>query len=194
MYICELNEKTLRMEELEDYVKQNLPTALKSVIESERLVELHNLSIYEKAVIFAYTDARNQQHQLLNELLWRSKGSENTDFGRFLESSLDKLENYTGMVFRGVQESNCDIERYIKAQENKLIITEFAFLSASKFQIIAQGFGRIVFRIYAKRAKDIEKISKFKKEKEVVFGRNTSFKVVKITNTGFYIIITLKEI
>ena len=53
MYICELNEKTLQMEELEDYVKQNLPTALKRVIESERLDELPNLSIYEKAVIFA---------------------------------------------------------------------------------------------------------------------------------------------
>lgn len=47
---------------LEEYVKQNLPTALNAIIQSDRVRELPNLSIYEKAIIFAYTDARSNQH------------------------------------------------------------------------------------------------------------------------------------
>jgi hypothetical protein len=53
--------------ELEEYVKQHLPTALNSIIQSERVHELSNLSIYEKAIIFAYTDALGKHHQALNE-------------------------------------------------------------------------------------------------------------------------------
>ena len=73
-------------------------------------------------------------------------------------------------------------------------MTEYQFLSASKFQIIAQGFGHVLFRIYAKRAKDIEKVSKFVREKEVIFQKCTSFKVMYVTDNGFSTIITLKEI
>jgi ADP-ribosyltransferase exoenzyme len=98
------------------------------------------------------------------------------------------------MVFRGVQQSYCDVERYIEAHENKTIITEYSFISASKIQAIAQGFGRILFRIYSKNAKVIEKVSKFGREQEVLFKRGSSFKVVRVTDNSFFTIITLKEI
>lgn len=180
--------------ELEEYVKLHLPTALNSIIQSDRVHALPNLTIYEKAIIFAYTDARSKQHQILNEKLWSSQGTEITEFGQFLEASLDKLEPYRDMVFRGVQESYYDIDRYIEAHENKTIITEYHFLSASKLIAVAKGFGSILFRIYGKNAKTIEKVSKFEREQEVLFKRNTSFKVIKVTDDGFYKIITLKEI
>lgn len=35
--------------ELEEYVKQHLPSALNSIIESKRVHELPNLSIYENS-------------------------------------------------------------------------------------------------------------------------------------------------
>ena len=35
--------------DLEQYVKQHLPRALKSIIESDRVNELPNLTIYEKS-------------------------------------------------------------------------------------------------------------------------------------------------
>lgn len=180
--------------ELEEYVKQYLPTALNSIIQSHRVHELPYLTIYEKAIIFAYTDARGRHHQVLNERLWASEGTDISDFGYFLEAILDKLEPYRDMVFRGVQESYCDVERYIKAYNNNTIVTEYSFLSASKLIGVAQGFGCILFRIYSKNAKIIEKVSKFTREEEVLFKRNTSFKVVKVTNNGFFTIITLKEI
>jgi NAD:arginine ADP-ribosyltransferase len=180
--------------ELEEYVKQYLPSALESILQSNRVHELPNLSVYEKAIIFAYTDARSKQHQILNERLWASKGTDMTEFGHFLYAVLDKLDAYRDMVFRGVQESYCDVERYIKAHEDKTIVTEYHFLSASKLAGVAQGFGRILFRIYGKNAKIIEKVSKFEREAEVLFKNNTSFKVIKVTNNGFSTVITLKEI
>lgn len=130
----------------------------------------------------------------MNEQLWASQGTEIDEFGLFLEATLDKLEPYRDMVFRGVQEVYCDVGRYIKAFDNKTIVTEYAFSSASLIQGVAQGFGRILFRIYSKNGKIIEKVSKFEREREVLFKRNTSFRVVKVTHNGFSTVITLKEI
>jgi hypothetical protein len=181
--------------ELEEYVKKYLPTALESILQSQRVHELPNLSIYEKAIIFAYTDGRSNQHQIVNQRLWETKGIDVNEFGLFLDAVLDKLEPFNKlMLYRGADESYCDVERYIKAYENKTIITEYNFLSATKFQVIAHGFGNILFKIYGKNGKSIETISKFEREKEVLFKMNTSFKVVKVTNNGFSTIITLKEI
>ena len=180
--------------DLEHYVKQHLSSALNNIIESDRADELPNLTIYEKAIIFAYTDVNGEQHQILNEKLRASKGADVSDFGHHLEATLAKLEDYEDLVFRGVDKDYCDVQKYIKAKNTKTSVTEYQFLSASKFQIIAQGFGHVLFRIYAKRAKDIEKVSKFVREKEVIFQKCTSFKVMYVTDNGFSTIITLKEI
>ena len=181
--------------ELEEYVNTYLPSALESILQSHRVHELPNLSIYEKAIIFAYTDARSNQHQILNQRLWETKGIDVNEFGLFLDAILDKLEPFNKlMLYRGANQSYCDIERYIEAYENKTIVTEYHFLSATKFQVIARGFGNILFKIYGKNGREIEKVSKFEREREVLFKMNTSFKVVKVTNNGFSTIITLKEI
>lgn len=45
---------------LEEYVKQNLSNVLKSIIETERVSKLQNLSVYEKAIIFTYTDTSSK--------------------------------------------------------------------------------------------------------------------------------------
>lgn len=87
-------------------------------------------------------------------------GLDISDFGIPFENCLPKLTNHRDMVFRCVKEEYCDVERYAEAKDNKMILTEYNFISASKFQIIARGFGRILFRIYPKTAKDVEKISK----------------------------------
>ena len=73
--------------ELEQFVKENLPVALNSIINSQRVNELPNLTIYEKAIIFAYTDASINQHQALNERLWASEGADVSDFGYYLDAT-----------------------------------------------------------------------------------------------------------
>ena len=180
--------------DLAQYVKQHLSRALNSIIESDRVNELPNLTIYEKALIFAYTNVHGSHHQILNERLRASKGTDVSDFGHFLEATLAKLDDYEDLVFRGVDRAYCDVQKYIEAKETKTRVTEYQFLSASKFQIIAQGFGHVLFRIYGKRAKNIENVSKFVREKEVLFQKCTSFKVMYVTDNGFSTIITLKEV
>jgi NAD:arginine ADP-ribosyltransferase len=179
---------------LEYYVKTHFPDSLQRIITSKRADELLELTVYEKAIIFAYTDTVNNQHQALNQTLWASEGAEISDFGLHFENCLDKLESVMGVFYRGAKESYCDINRYIKAKENKTIITEYHFLSVTASQITARGFGNILFRIYGKNAKKIEKVSKFEKEQESIFKRNTQFKVTGVTNNGLFTTITLKEI
>lgn len=179
---------------LEYYVKTHFSDSLQRVITSKRADELLELTVYEKAIIFAYTDTFNNQHQVLNETLWASKGTDISDFGLYFENCLDKLESIIGVYYRGAKESYCDVNRYIKARENKTIITEYNFLSVTASPITARGFGNILFRIYGKNAKKIEKVSKFEKEQESIFKRNTQFKVTAVTNNGIFTTITLKEI
>ena len=112
--------------ELEQYVNQNLLSALLKIIHTDKIFELPHLSVYEKAVIFAYTDLLNNKHQELNERLWTSQGTEISEFGLYLEGCLNKLPAHKGLVFRGVNESYCDVNRYIKAMETKSI-PEFLF-------------------------------------------------------------------
>jgi NAD:arginine ADP-ribosyltransferase len=178
---------------LEQYVIENHSDALQKILESERNNLLPELSEFEKAIIFAYTDISKNQHQPLNEMLWESQGNEISDFGIFLDFSLSKLSSFKGLVYRGVKVGNCDISRYVKAIEDKTILTEYNFISATHSQIIARGFGNILFRIYSKNAKSIEVISKFAKEKELIFRRNTKFRVLFVSNNGIYTTITLKE-
>jgi NAD:arginine ADP-ribosyltransferase len=173
------------------YVKTHLTDSLQKIVSSKRIDELLELSVYEKAIIFAYTDT---QHEALNKMLWESQGVEISDFGLCLETCLDKLESVIGVFYRGAKESYCDINRYIKAKENKTILTEYHFLSVSNSQLTARGFGNIMFRIYGKNAKNIAKISKFEKEQESIFQRSTQFRVTGVTNNGFYTTITLKEV
>jgi hypothetical protein len=179
---------------VEYYVKTHFPDSLEKILNSKRADELLELTVYEKAIIFAYTDTVNNQHQALNEMLWASHGTDISDFGLHLEACLEKLDSVIGVFYRGAKEGYCDINRYIQAKENKTIVTEYHFLSVSASQITARGFGNILFRIYGKNAKKIEKVSTFGKEQESIFKRNTQFKVTGVTNNGFYTIITLKEI
>jgi hypothetical protein len=91
--------------ELEEYVKKYLPTALESILQSQRVHELPNLSIYEKAIIFAYTDGRSNQHQIVNQRLWETKGIDVNEFGLFLDAVLDKLERLINLCCIVVQTS-----------------------------------------------------------------------------------------
>ena len=179
--------------ELEYYVRTHFSDILQKVLKSKRVDDVLELTIYEKSIIFAYTDTVNKHHQLLNEALWASQGANISDFGLFLESCLVKLSSCKGLFYRGVKEEYCDINRY-KAHENKTILTEYNFLSVTTSQITAGGFGNILFRIYGKNAKNIEKVSKFEKEKELIFQRSTQFKVANVSHNGLYTTITLKEI
>lgn len=176
----------------EKYVTQFLLPELGEINSSKIKNEAKILDIYEKTIIYKYT---NDGYEDLNRKLRLSNGNNDTDFGKLLDKAILKLPDYIGLVYRGVYLNDVQIERYRLALKNNLTISEPTFVSTSKSVIIAKGFGNALFRIVSKSGKLIENISNFgihkpPNEQEVIFRPNRKFKVLEIDNN----IITLEEI
>jgi len=183
---------------LRRYVERYLQNELLAVQNSLRVNELNNLSIYEKATIYKYT---NDGYESLNENLRATKGINNNLYGTFLEQTLKKLRNYVGVVYRGVFLYPDEIQRYSSALSDNVLINEYSFLSTSSMVSIANQVPGMncLFVIFSKTGKEIEKIAKFglhnpPNEHEVLFPPNIEFKVLGITTEPSYTLITLEEV
>jgi hypothetical protein len=185
------------LKKITKYSKQELSQEISAIEKSERNNEHPNLSSFEKAIIYKYSD---DGYELLNEQLRLTKGNNKTEFGILLELSLSKLPNFDGLVYRSAKLTPQELNKYnIALQSNKAII-EPTFISTSKSRAIAMEFkGNTLFRIYSRTGKIIEKIAKFgiynpPNEKEVLFNPNCTFKVLEITKENDYPLITMEEI
>lgn len=97
-------------------------------------------------------------------------------YKKVMNSALDKLESYKGYVFRGADLSSEIINKYKKAAETGEPYTENYYLSTSKSKDTV--FDRNTFyEIKSKNGKQIEKLSFFSEEKEVLFKEGTKFKI-----------------
>lgn len=184
------------MQLVEEYVKKNLLQEL-SVIEKSTIHIDVNLTVYEKAIIYKYSDEGFRE---TNKSLRISDGSNFDDFGILLYSSISKLPDFKGIVYRKVYLSNNELDIYIQAFKNQTIVKEFAFISTSKFISIAilwAGLTRYIpnclFVIYTKAGKEIELMSKFSNEKEVLLKPNSKFNVLNIFQEPDFIQITMEE-
>lgn len=96
-----------------------------------------------------------------------------------MNSSLDKLESYKGTVYRGADLPPEVINKYKKAAETGEPFTENYYLSTSKSE--KRAFERnTIYEIKSKNGKQIEDISYFSHEKEVLFKEGTQFKILKV--------------
>ena len=185
------------MTELEEYSKKNLKSEISEIQTSHRNSELNQLTVYEKAVIYKYS---NDGFESINEILRKSKGKKVNDFGSYLNYSLNKLKNFDGLVYRGANLSKRELNKYMNAFKNNSLITEYSFISTSKSRLIAMSFkGNVLFRMFSRTGKDIEKITKFgisgySNEKEVLFRSNRMFRILDITNESTYKLITVEEV
>jgi hypothetical protein len=94
-----------------------------------------------------------------------------------MDKSLDKLPNYKGEVYRGIKTGNIN-DFSSRVGEN---IKFKGYTSTSKDKEIANDFGKhISFVIKSKRGKNIEKQASAEYEKEILFKRNTKFKINKV--------------
>ena len=97
-------------------------------------------------------------------------------YKKVMNSALDKLESYKGNVYRGADLSSEIINKYKKAAETGELYTENYYLSTSKSKDTV--FDRNTFyEIKSKNGKQIEKLSFFSEEKEVLFKEGTKFKI-----------------
>ena len=110
----------------------------------------------------------------------RNGGEPKEDFferyKKVMNSALDKLESYKGNVYRGADLSSEIINKYKKAAETGEPYTENYYLSTSKDR---EGvFDRnTMYQIKSKNGKQIEELSFFSEEKEVLFKEGTKFKI-----------------
>ena len=184
------------MDKAEQYARKYLSREVQDIERSGRNAELPQLNIYERAIIYKYSE---DGYEDVNEYLRTSKDKSNTLFGKVLSHCLSKLENYQGVVFRCANLTDYELNSYKDAFENNEPITEYAFVSTSKSELTAIAFGRNTkFVIYSETGIEIEKIAKFGKhnppnEKEVLFKSGTAFNILEIIKENDYILITMEE-
>jgi hypothetical protein len=185
----------MKSNELRDYVSFTFPRELAEVKNSAISKIDGVLSIEERTLIYKYTE---DGYEELNEQLRISKGKEYTKFGRMLDSTLSRLPNYEDVVYRAANLTPNELQKYLEAKNNKAILVEHSFISASKSKNIAYGFGSCQFLIISKSGKDIELFAKYgfhhpQNEKEVLFRPNLGFRVLDITKEDKYTLIVLEE-
>ncbi|MEO8854939.1 MAG: ADP-ribosyltransferase domain-containing protein [Ginsengibacter sp.] len=185
------------MKLIEDYVIKNLSHELKSIQNSSSHKTI-NLTDFEKALIYKYS---NDGFRRTNKLLLASRGLDFDDFGMLLYSAISKLPDFNGIVYRKVFLTSGEIGKYSDALKTQNNIIEYPFISTSKFisvAVIWEGQTNVnpnsLFVIYTRSGKEIELMSKFTDEKEVVLKPNTQFKVLNIFVEPDFIQITMEEV
>jgi hypothetical protein len=167
--------------DLETYVYTHLKDEL-DIIRRDFQHVLPELSDEAKTIIYKYTDEDDVFNTHINKALRASSSLLENAFARHLNKVLRQLTRYKGVVYRGTFLSTIDLIRYQDAFENKTILYEPSFLSASLSTGIAKTYGDILFEIFGKTCTLIEKVSKFgsqsvDNEREVLFQAGTSFRV-----------------
>ncbi len=147
------------MDKFESYAKKHLSREVLEIEKSKRHKEHHELTVYEKAIIYKYSE---DGYEYVNKNLRKSKGIQSVEFGELLDECLKKISTYEGLVYRGVNLTSQELTLYQEAFKNKGKVKEYPFLSTSKSRLVAMEFkGNILFRMYSKTGRDIEKIAKY---------------------------------
>ena len=182
------------MNQLEQYVHQNFQESYEEVSNSQRAHVLPMLTLEEKTIIYEYT---SWEYLTVNSSLRQSNGTNVSEFAQYLDIALSKLPNYKNFVYRGADLPDTVsvlLERHFF--DKKPFFLEYGFLSTSQSKITASSFSEAyLFEIFSKTGKLIADIAKngtysFESEEEVLFRKNTRFKVLDIKNK----LIRLKEI
>lgn len=103
-------------------------------------------------------------------------------FAHNLDEALlnNSITEFSGHVYRISFHSGTDQELLDATGNIGGVISWPTYLSTSKFLINSPGSGGIAYNIISKTGKSIETLSKFPSEKEILFGRNTKFRILKV--------------
>lgn len=183
---------------LKEYVEIKYPDALNAIRHSESAKDVTELTDYEKAIIYKYTD----DGYVVNETLRDSKGVKVPEFAHHLNTVLAKLPPLSDgevVVYRGIFKTNFVLNQYKKALNEKTILTEYGFLSTTQSKKVASQFGQVLLIIFSKNGKPIGNLSKFgthsaTNEQEILFQSGTQFNVLDIEEDANNAVIILKEL
>lgn len=145
----------------------------------------------EKSAVYSYVGGESY---LINDALRRglslSPGQE--EIVKNLDKALDKLPTYRGEVSRSLWfHTNDDVNDFVKQHCINSEITYSAFTSSTAGSVYNKE-AQVQLCWYSNKGKDMIKYNP--EEKEVLYPRNSKFKVVDITKDGNVYNITLEEI
>ena len=156
----------------------------------ERGYSISVLSESEKSAIYSYVGGESY---LINDALRRglslSPGQE--EIVKNLDKALDKLPTYQGEVSRSVWLSATDIDSYLKQHSEGSTITYSAFTSSTAGSVYNKE-AQVQLCWYSNNGKDMIKYNP--EEREVLYPRNSQFKVVNIFDDKGVIHIEMEEI
>ena len=160
----------------EDCAKEYLFREIKEIENSHRLNVLTELTVYEKAIIYKYSE---DGYIDLNERLRLSEGKDISVFGLLLDECLSKFPDYQGITYRGESLTDLELERYRFAFNNNIPLRQHFFLSSSKSRSKAYEWSKeknkVLLEIFSFSGKIIEPTSKYSAEKEILFRYNSDF-------------------
>jgi SPP1 gp7 family putative phage head morphogenesis protein len=154
----------------------------------------------QRAAIYHYTTKAFQDLNLrlrverLSDSAWAHS--------QVLEQAIEKLPKYKGDSYRFVAGSKSLIGEFEKAFKEDLKYIEKGFLSSSQNLDFALALldssvssSKALITIIGKNGRDVSKLSKKQAQQEILFNKNTTFKVEQFTRLedGSYLI-TLKEV
>lgn len=143
--------------------------------------DMSDLSTDEKRVLVAYLT--NSSREINKSLRGEIEDKDASLLADLVSKSVKKLKSYQGETYRQVKfEREKDYKNFISLYKKGEIITEKGFISSglNKQKIIKKFYGNyeVKFTIKSKNGKNITHYNN--EEKEILFDRNTKFKVISI--------------
>jgi hypothetical protein len=159
-------------------------------ITPEKLTEVETKALHE------YTQIGGSFQ--LNKMLRDGNCDEDTlHRSKIISQALVKLPSYTGIVYSGKFKTLAEISIYKPGD----LVLHKDFTSSSTYLAIAEIFGqafdgaeKVLFTINSKKGKNINPFSEFQDEAEILFDKDTQFKVLSRENLNGVWQIQLEEI
>jgi len=138
------------------------------------------LSLHEAIAVRGYTDKKIEYYRSLNLDLRRNRtAAEQKEFARLLDRALDKLPPYNGVVFRGLSLQSAQLAAIAHSDRYSVgsLFTWRAFSSASI--LLSRAYGaNVYFALRSTTGRELGNYSAAPSEKEVLFKRNSRFRVL----------------
>lgn len=185
---------TYTPDEMKFTASRNAQAAMQQVL--EKLKGLYpDIPNTELAAIHHYTRNGGNYRQLNKQMDNNTLSDFNMASRALIVKGLDKLPVYQGTVYRGAIMKRTDFER-VYGGDIGSVVKQDRFVSSSRDMNIAMDFAtrdqskmrnsqiQVFIKIQSKNGRDIERISEFNgifatnNQREVLFGSNTSFRIV----------------
>jgi hypothetical protein len=186
------------MTEHERYVRRYLKKELAKVTSSPIAAIRNGLDIYEKTLIYYYTESG---YRSINRSLRTSRGKRGTKASSLLNEVLEKLPDWRGLAYRNTRLTEKQIKRYQACMDKGSPITEWAFVSSSRSPGKARYYpnSNTEFQIFSRHGKVVEECSCLGKytppnEEEILFLPGSSFQVLSVNLSGQKMLIIMEEL